>query len=102
MPWVSVASNDLKRGTRLYVKELDQIRLPDGQVHNGCVRVDDDGWSFGKCQLDFFILQFSAFQMLSKQLPEHVTAVEQNCQVLDYVTAEVKKWAVLQKRRSII
>ncbi|SAL96107.1 hypothetical protein [Absidia glauca] len=102
VPWVSVASNDLKRGTRLYIKELDQVRLPDGQVHNGCVRVDDEGWSFGKCQLDFFILQYSAFKTLSNQLPEHVTAVEQNCQVLDYVTAEVKKWAVLRKRRSII
>ncbi|CDH59144.1 hypothetical protein RO3G_14128 [Lichtheimia corymbifera JMRC:FSU:9682] len=35
-PWVSVASNDLKRGTTLYVKDLDGLKLPDGKKHNGC------------------------------------------------------------------
>ncbi|ORZ21212.1 hypothetical protein BCR42DRAFT_368947 [Absidia repens] len=74
-PWVSVASNDLKRGTLLYVKELDGVQLPYGQVHNGCVRVDDEGWSFGKCQIDFFTLQFSAYKDLDNKIPEKVTCM---------------------------
>ncbi|ORZ14050.1 hypothetical protein BCR42DRAFT_417943 [Absidia repens] len=96
-PWVSVASNDLKRGTRLYVKQLDGVKLPDGKVHNGCVRVDDQGWSFGSCQLDFFTLQFSAYKILQKKIPSKVTVTQKNCKILNYVTSEVKAWAVLKK-----
>ncbi|CEP07686.1 hypothetical protein [Parasitella parasitica] len=96
-PWVSVAANDLKVGTRLYVKELDGVKLPDGKTHNGCVRVDDEGWSFNGCQLDFFVLQFTAYQKLDDLLPEKVTVSSQNCEILDYVTDSVKKWAVINK-----
>lgn len=95
-PWVSVASNDLKHGTKLFIKELKGLKLPDGKVHNGCVRVDDEGWSFGSCQLDFFVLQFTAYQKLDNILPEHVTVTENSgCKILNYVTDAVKKWAVI-------
>lgn len=40
-PWVSAASNNIKKGTTLYIKELDGLELPDGKTHNGCVRADD-------------------------------------------------------------
>ncbi|KAI8086496.1 uncharacterized protein BX664DRAFT_335956 [Halteromyces radiatus] len=96
VPWVSVASNDLHRGTKLYIKELDGIKLPDGKTHNGCVRVDDQGWSFGKCQLDFFTLQFSAYKILDNKIPGHVTVSQKkDCKILNYVTSEVKAWAEL-------
>ncbi|KAI8331675.1 hypothetical protein BC941DRAFT_456023 [Chlamydoabsidia padenii] len=97
VPWVSVASNDLKRGTLLYVKQLDGIKLPDGKVHNGCVRVDDKGWSFGGCQLDFFTLQFSAYKILSNKIPSRVTVSQKKCKILNYVTSDVKQWAELKK-----
>ncbi|KAI8391236.1 uncharacterized protein BYT42DRAFT_556134 [Radiomyces spectabilis] len=97
VPWVSVASNDLKPGTKLYIKELDGVKLPDGKKHNGCVRVDDEGWSFGKCQLDFFVLQYSAYSILDDKLPGHVTVEEKDCDVKNLVTSQVKKWAVLNK-----
>ncbi|KAI8881964.1 hypothetical protein K501DRAFT_324214 [Backusella circina FSU 941] len=77
-PWVSVASNDIKHGTKLFIKELEGVKLPDGKVHNGCVRVDDKGWSFGKCQLDFFVLQFSAYQILDQILPVKVTVAQKS------------------------
>lgn len=95
VPWVSVASNDVKIGTKLYIKELDGLRLPDGKKHNGCVRVDDEGWSFGGCQLDFFVLQFSAYKKLEKTLPSKVTVKQKNCKIQNYVTKSVKKWAVI-------
>ncbi|KAG1442603.1 hypothetical protein G6F56_010996 [Rhizopus delemar] len=92
-PWVSVASNDIKRGTKLYIKQLDGVKLPDGKTHNGCVRVDDEGWSFTGCQLDFFTLQFSAYKKLEKKLPSKVTVQEKDCKILNYVTSAVKNWA---------
>ncbi|KAG2231304.1 hypothetical protein INT48_006415 [Thamnidium elegans] len=95
-PWVSVASNDMKHGSKLFIKELKGVKLPDGKVHNGCVRVDDEGWSFSGCQIDFFVLQYSAYQKLQDILPEHVTVTEDSsCKILNYVTAAVKKWAVI-------
>lgn len=94
-PWVSVASNDLKIGTTLYIKELDGKKLPDGKKHNGCVRVDDKGWSFDGCQLDFYVLQFSAYKELDHTLPDHVTVKEKKCKIQSYVTSKVKAWAEL-------
>lgn len=94
-PWVSVAANDIKRGTKLYIKEFDGLKLPDGKVHNGCVRVDDEGWSFDGCQIDFFVLQYSAYVSLKKKLPDNIHATEKNCKILNYVTKSVENWAVL-------
>ncbi|KAI8073821.1 hypothetical protein BC940DRAFT_289265 [Gongronella butleri] len=98
VPWVSVASNDIKRGTTLYVKQLDGLKLPDGKTHNGCVRVDDEGWSFNGCQLDFFILQFSAYKILDAKVPGHVTVEQKKCKILNYVTGSVKSWAELNHK----
>ncbi|KAI8346767.1 hypothetical protein BD560DRAFT_411243 [Blakeslea trispora] len=95
VPWVSVASNDLPKGTKLYIKQLDGLKLPGGKKHNGCVRVDDEGWSFSGCQLDFFVLQFSAYQKLDDMLPSKVSVQQKNCNVQNYITSSVKKWAVL-------
>lgn len=95
VPWVSVAANDIKRGTTLYVKESDGLKLPDGKTHNGCVRVDDEGWSFDGCQLDFFVLQYSAYTKLSSKLPDKIHVMEKKCKVQNYVTKAVQKWAVI-------
>ncbi|KAL9560208.1 hypothetical protein MBANPS3_000060 [Mucor bainieri] len=82
VPWVSVASNDIKLGTTLYIKDLDGVSLPNGKKHNGCVRVDDRSWSMGGCHIDFFV-------------SSKVKVVEKSCKVQDYVNTNVKKWAVL-------
>ncbi|CEP19694.1 hypothetical protein [Parasitella parasitica] len=95
IPWVSVAANDIRKGTTLYIKKLDGVKLPDGKVHNGCVRVDDTGWSMGGCHIDFFVLQYKAYQILDTKLPEHVSVVQKSCTVLNYINSSVKKWAVL-------
>lgn len=94
-PWVSVAANDVKQGTTLYIEDLDGLKLPDGKTHNGCVRVDDEGWSFDDCQLDFFVLQYSAYKQLDNKLPDKVKIVQKDCKVQSYVTSQVKKWAAL-------
>ncbi|KAI8365177.1 uncharacterized protein BYT42DRAFT_523422 [Radiomyces spectabilis] len=98
VPWVSVASNDVRRGTKLYIKDLDGVELPNGKKHNGCVRVDDESWSFDRCQLDFFVLQYSAYRAMEKVVPNKVHAEPKDCELGDYVTSAVKKWAAVQKK----
>ncbi|KAI9364166.1 hypothetical protein BD770DRAFT_424390 [Pilaira anomala] len=95
-PWVSVAANDIKKGTTLYIKQLNGLKLPDGKVHNGCVRVDDEGWSLSGCQIDFFVLQYSAYKVLTKKIPKYITVKAQKCTIKNYVTSSVRKWAVLK------
>jgi hypothetical protein len=94
-PWVSVATNDIKKGTTLYIKQLNGLKLPNGKRHNGCVRVDDSGWSMGSCQIDFFVLQYNAYRVLTKKIPSTVQVVQKRCKIQNYVTSSVKKWAVL-------
>ena len=55
VPFVSVASNMYTVGTILKITELVGKVMPGtgGQKHNGCVRVDDESWSFDGNQLDF-------------------------------------------------
>ncbi|RUP47560.1 hypothetical protein BC936DRAFT_145590 [Jimgerdemannia flammicorona] len=89
-PFVSVASNDWPRGSTAVVKELIGRKLPNGKVHNGCVRVDDKGWSFGSCQFDFFVLEFEWYSQMN--LPEKVTATQQDCSIGNYVTNDMKQW----------
>ncbi|KAG2229379.1 hypothetical protein INT48_002782 [Thamnidium elegans] len=96
VPWVSIASNDIKKGSLLYIKELDGLKLPGNKIHNGCVRVDDRGWSLSGCHIDFFVLQFKAYKSLTATIPDNVTIeLSKTCIIQDYVTESIKKWAVL-------
>jgi len=83
-PFVSVAVNDMELGTKMFVKELKGRKLPNGLVHNGCVRVDDEGWSFGDCQLDWFVLEYSNYVYMNA--PTHITVTVKPCKLLDYTT----------------
>lgn len=46
VPYISIAANDIPYGQKLYISKLDGVDLGYGIKHNGCVRVDDDSWSF--------------------------------------------------------
>lgn len=93
-PWTSVASNDIKKGTILYIKEIDGIKLPNGMTHNGCVRVDDEGWSLNSCQLDWFVLMYETYAEIANKVGESVKAVPQNCKIIDYVNSSTQKWLI--------
>lgn len=81
-PFVSVAANDLAQGTTLFVSQLKNWKLPNGQTHNGCVRVDDKGVGFS-CHIDWFVVSYANEVKLSN-LPERATVKATNCQVLNY------------------
>lgn len=81
-PFVSVAANDLAAGTTLMVTELQNFQLPNGQTHNGCVRVDDTGVDFS-CHIDWFVESYANEAQLSN-LPEQATVQVSSCTVLTY------------------
>lgn len=88
-PYVSVAANDLALNQTFFVRELNGLRLGNGQIHNGCVRVDDDGWSFGGCQMDLFVVSYVDYLWLYRELDvDRISVVPRNCTLLNYSTKE--------------
>lgn len=55
-------------GDPLYLPELDGIPLPDGSIHDGCVRADDTGGAIKGRHLDFFVVKFANWGLVSDQL----------------------------------
>ncbi|CAN5797728.1 hypothetical protein BH11MYX2_BH11MYX2_05410 [soil metagenome] len=70
VPFKSVAvDRDLVPiGTPLYIPEFDGMQLPDGSIHDGCVRADDTGGGIKKRKMDFFVVTYGNFRFLLEQL----------------------------------
>jgi hypothetical protein len=70
LPFKSVAVDPrlIRLGEPLYLPELDGIRLPDGSIHDGCVRADDVGGAIKGRHLDFFAVTFANYRMVIEQL----------------------------------
>jgi hypothetical protein len=70
IPFKSVAVDPrlIKLGEPLYLPELDGVPLPDGSIHDGCVRADDVGGAIKKRKMDFFVVTFGNYRVLNEQL----------------------------------
>lgn len=70
VPFKSVAIDRrlIPLGDTLYIPELDGLRLPDGTIHDGCVRADDTGGGIKKRKMDFFVVTYPNFRALLAQL----------------------------------
>ncbi|MGE0867491.1 MAG: 3D domain-containing protein [Kofleriaceae bacterium] len=70
IPFKSVAIDPriIKIGEPLYIPELDGLMLPDGSIHDGCVRADDTGGGIKKRKMDFFVVTYGNFRFLLAQL----------------------------------
>jgi 3D (Asp-Asp-Asp) domain-containing protein len=55
-------------GEPLYIPELDGILLPDGTIHDGCVRADDTGGGIKKKKMDFFVVSYENFKFIDSEL----------------------------------
>jgi 3D (Asp-Asp-Asp) domain-containing protein len=55
-------------GEPLYIPEFDGMRLPDGSVHDGCVRGDDTGGGIKLRKMDFFVVTYDNFRFLLQEL----------------------------------
>jgi 3D (Asp-Asp-Asp) domain-containing protein len=70
IPFKSVAIDPqvVPLGDPLYIPEFDGMSLPDGSVHDGCVRADDTGGGIKKQKMDFFVVTYSNFRYLLSEL----------------------------------
>lgn len=70
IPFKSVAVDPrvVAIGEPIYIPELDGLRLPDGSVHDGCVRADDTGGGIKKRKMDFFVVTYGNFRFLLDEL----------------------------------
>ncbi|MEZ4361257.1 MAG: 3D domain-containing protein [Kofleriaceae bacterium] len=69
-PFISVAIDlsVVPLGDPLYIPEFDGMNLPDGSVHDGCVRADDTGGGIKKQKMDFFVVTYRNFRFLLSEL----------------------------------
>lgn len=70
VPFKSVAVDPrvIAIGEPLYIPELDGIELPDGSIHDGCVRAEDTGGGIKGRKMDFFVVTYGNFRLLLEQL----------------------------------
>jgi len=70
IPFKSVAIDPrlVQLGEPLYIPEFDGMVLPDGSIHDGCVRADDTGGGIKKRKMDFFVVTYGNFRFLLEQL----------------------------------
>jgi 3D (Asp-Asp-Asp) domain-containing protein len=70
VPFKSVAVDPrfIPIGEPVYVPEFDGVRLPDGSVHDGCVRADDTGGGIKQHKMDFFVVSYGNFRSLLSEL----------------------------------
>ena len=57
-------------GEPLYVPEFDGLRLPDGSVHDGCLRADDTGGAIKKRLIDFYVLELDNFMWVNLHMAD--------------------------------
>lgn len=55
-------------GEPIYIPEFDGLRLPDGSLHDGCVRADDTGGGIKQRKMDFFVVSYANFRFLLSEL----------------------------------
>lgn len=64
---VAVDPRFVPLGTTLYIPELRGLRMPDGKLHDGCVRADDTGGNIRQKELDFFVESFANYKFIDDQ-----------------------------------
>ena len=70
IPFKSVAVDPrlIQLGEPLYIPEFDGMVLPDGSIHDGCVRADDTGGGIKGRKMDFFVVTYGNFRALLDEL----------------------------------
>ena len=81
VPFKSVAVDPrlVRIGEPIYIPEFDGLVLPDGSIHDGCVRADDTGGGIKRRKMDFFVVTYGNFRFLLDEL-ENVTWITPHIQ----------------------
>ena len=69
VPYRSVAVDPrlIAIGEPLYIPEFNGLVLPDGTIHDGCVRADDTGGGIKQRKMDFFVISYDNFLYLLRE-----------------------------------
>ena len=65
---VAVDTRVIQIGEPLYIPEFDGMHLPDGSIHDGCVRATDTGGGIKGRKMDFFVVTYGNFRFLLEEL----------------------------------
>ena len=68
---VAVDKSKIPIGTRLYIPELEGLRMPDGRFHDGCVNADDIGKFIKGRRIDWFVGCKANYQRIHSVLTKH-------------------------------
>ncbi|EFJ22892.1 hypothetical protein SELMODRAFT_416208 [Selaginella moellendorffii] len=85
--YVSIAVPDEVKypfGSKLQIDLLQNLALPNGRQHNGCVRVDDTCYG---CNMDFYVGSESNYHNIDDEELHDATFWDvktDNCEILDY------------------
>ncbi|KAI8379235.1 uncharacterized protein BYT42DRAFT_568148 [Radiomyces spectabilis] len=64
-PYITIAANDIKKGTKIFVPSLEGLQLPGTNMrHNGCFLVDDESWSFSSNHIDLYVYRMQNYRKL--------------------------------------
>ncbi|KAL7333342.1 hypothetical protein PS15p_202250 [Mucor circinelloides] len=87
-PFITIAANDIKRNTKIYVPSIDGWEIPgSSKKHNGCLLVDDRSWSFDSNHIDFYVYREKNYRSLNGE--HKVSSVDiyegGDCNLLNYI-----------------
>ncbi|CAG8611829.1 7922_t:CDS:1 [Paraglomus occultum] len=83
-PFASAAANDFPIGTKLFVPAFKGLKLPNGLIHNGCVKVADRGYGFGANHIDWFVSTEANYNQIANNVPETTIVKKADCELLKY------------------
>ncbi|KAI8369198.1 hypothetical protein EDC96DRAFT_440893 [Choanephora cucurbitarum] len=67
-PFITIAANDIKRDTKIFVPEIVGWEIPgSAKKHNGCLLVDDQSWSFDKNHIDLYVYREKHYRTLNSE-----------------------------------
>ncbi|KAI9473721.1 MAG: hypothetical protein EXX96DRAFT_488579 [Benjaminiella poitrasii] len=86
-PFITIAANDIKRNTKIYVPQIDGWEIPGtSKRHNGCLLVDDRSWSFDSNHIDFYVYRERNYRTLNSEHKVREVDVYEggDCNLLNY------------------
>ncbi|KAJ1978515.1 hypothetical protein H4R33_005950 [Dimargaris cristalligena] len=85
VPFSSIAVNDVTFGQTVFVPQFKGLILPNGKVHNGCLRSDDKGYGFGNSHIDWYVVAEQNYQTINGKLKlTKVDMYTQDCTIGNY------------------
>ncbi|KAI8987419.1 hypothetical protein BDF20DRAFT_814265 [Mycotypha africana] len=87
-PFITIAANDIKRNTKVYIPQLVGWEIPgSSKKHNGCLLIDDQSWSFTDNHIDFYVYREKNYHTLNNEHKINSVDIYEggDCNLLNYL-----------------